>query len=249
MIAPSAFFSPDWLPERARMHLVAPDILAEARGLSLAASGTAVVVGLLLWLFGAWGHRFWLVLATTLAAGVLGLSHGPDFGVQRLVAGLMLGVTAGVLALSLVRLLAFVAGGLAGLLTAQALAPAWEEAFVAFFASGLLGLLLFRLWMRLLTSLAGTLLTVHGGILLADRLGKIHAVEWTTRRQTLLDWAAAGAVLLGVLAQWLLERRRARLKREQEEEQQRRQEEERARRSRKRSWWGWGPPKKYRRAG
>ena len=70
------------------MFLLAPDILAIARDLSAAVSGAGLAVGLVLWLVGYRGHRFWLVLAVTLAGGFAGLSYGPDFGLQPLVGGL-----------------------------------------------------------------------------------------------------------------------------------------------------------------
>ena len=56
------------------MHLIAPDILSEARGLSPALSGVGALVGLLLWLFGWRWHRFWVVAAVTLAAAGLVLA-------------------------------------------------------------------------------------------------------------------------------------------------------------------------------
>src|SRR5437870_5786151 len=45
------------------MQLIAPEILQETRGLSPAVSGTAMFVGLMLWLTGWTWHRFWVVLA------------------------------------------------------------------------------------------------------------------------------------------------------------------------------------------
>src|SRR5262245_66462146 len=96
------------------MHLLAPDVLAEARGLSVAVSATGLAVGVMLWLLGWWGHRFWIVLAATLGAGILGLCSGPAYGAQPLVAGLLSAVAAGALALALVRVVAWLAGVRAG---------------------------------------------------------------------------------------------------------------------------------------
>src|SRR5438034_242014 len=110
------------------MQLIAPDILQEAQGLSPAVSGTALFVGLVLWLTGWSWHRFWVVLSATAGAGLFGLLSSPYYKVQPLVAGLLLAVAAGVLALTLVRVLAFLTGGLAGwLAVTHALAPStWD---------------------------------------------------------------------------------------------------------------------------
>src|SRR5262249_52416225 len=88
------------------MQLLAPDVLAEAQGLSVAVTVTGLVAGLLVWLYGWRWHRFWTVLGATLLAGVLGLYSAPTYGVQPLVGGLLLAVAAGALALSLVRMVA-----------------------------------------------------------------------------------------------------------------------------------------------
>src|SRR5437870_1798351 len=102
------------------MRLLDPDILAEADGLHLAIPIAAALVGLLLWLFGWWGHRFWIVLATTVAAGVAGLSAGHVSGLQPLVVALLLAVAAGALALPLSRLVVFAATGLLAWLVVHA---------------------------------------------------------------------------------------------------------------------------------
>src|SRR6476661_7226479 len=99
-------------------------------------------VGLVVWLLGGWSHRFWLVLLITLGAGVYGLSIGEAFGVQPLVAGLLLAVAAGTLALSLVRVAAFLAGGVAACVLAEQLMPRWQEPFIFFFVGAFLGLFL-----------------------------------------------------------------------------------------------------------
>src|SRR3954447_18700832 len=115
------------------MQLVAPEILADGKGMSLAASGAGLALGGFVWLLGGWSHRFWLVLLTTLAAGVYGLSIGEAFGVQPLVAALLLAAAAGTLALALVRVAAFVAGGVAACVLAEQLLTGWREPFVFFF--------------------------------------------------------------------------------------------------------------------
>src|SRR5208283_3416908 len=108
---------------------------------------TGVIVGLALWTLGWRNHRFWVVLVTTVGAGTYGLSEGPALHAHPLVAAVLLAVAAGMLALSLVRLVAFAAGGFCGLVVAQALAPTWDQPLIAFLGGGFLGHLLFRIWM------------------------------------------------------------------------------------------------------
>ena len=93
------------------MQMVSPDLIADLCGLSLGLLLAGVVVGFVLWLFGWQSHRFWVVLLTTVAAGVYGLQEAAAFKTPPLVAALLLAVAAGILALALVRLLAFGAGG------------------------------------------------------------------------------------------------------------------------------------------
>src|SRR5207248_8869165 len=132
--------------------------LEAGKNFSVTASAIGLALGLLIWLLGGWGHRFWLLLVTTLAAGVYGLSIGEAFDVQPLVAGLLLAVAAGALALSLVRVGAFLAGGVTACVVFARVLPTWNEPFVFFFVGGFLGLFLLRLWLMVLSSLAGTLI-------------------------------------------------------------------------------------------
>jgi hypothetical protein len=193
------------------MRLVAPDILAELRGLSAVLCGVGVGLGLLLWVLGWRAHRFWIVLATTVIAGVFGLFSLRTPGVQPMVVGLLLAITAGTLALPLARVLAFVAGGVAGWVLVRSVAPAWEEPLISFFAGGLTGVLLFRFWMMTLTSLAGALVMSYAGLCLADRLGKVDAVSLAEKSSALLNWVCVGFGLLGLVVQYLVERWHARL--------------------------------------
>jgi hypothetical protein len=188
------------------MSLLAPDILEEARGLSVALTGVGLFLGLLIWMFGWRGHRFWIVLATTIMAGLFGLTAGPDYGTTPVIAGVLLAVAAGVLALALVRVVAFVAGGVAGFLLFRELLPAWNEPLVSFLAGGLVGLLLFRVWTMVLTSLAGTLLMAYSGLSLADQYGKLNAVDLAENQATLLNGACAAMIVLGVVVQFVLDR-------------------------------------------
>jgi hypothetical protein len=223
------------------MQWIAPDLLKTILGLSTPVAGAGVILGVMLWLFGWWGHRFWIVLFTTVAAGIYGLWSGQVSGVTPIVAGLLLAVSAGMMALALSRVVAFVAGGLAVCIGLQLVFPAWENRLLCFLGGGLAGLLLFRLWMMTLTSLAGTLMMGYFGLALLDGLGKIDAPAWMEQRTLLLNWTCVGLTLLGVLAQFLLDRWRKHFRRHREERAHLRQAQmELDERYNRRSWWKWG---------
>lgn len=226
------------------MQLIAPDILAQVLGLSAPACAVGLAIGALLWLFGWWGHRFWVVMFATVVAGIVGLSSGRVAGVTPIVAGLLLAISAGMMALALARVLAFVAGGAAVCLALAALAPAWEDRLLGFLGGGLLALFLFRWWMMTLTSLAGTLMMSYAGLALLDRMGKLDALALADKRGLVLNGLCVGAALLGVLAQYLVERWRKQLKKRRDEHVHLRQAEmELEKRLRRRSWWPWAVQK------
>src|SRR5262245_26350969 len=238
------------------MRFLDPDILAEAQGLPLAVTATGLLLGVLLWAFGWWGHRFWIVLATTVAAGVIGLSAGPISGLQPLVVALLLAVAAGILALPLSRLVVFVCTGLGLWVSVHAMIPGLQEPLICFLVGGLVGLVLFRFWTMVLTSFLGTLLIGYSSLLLAERFGKLNTGDWADVNSAWLNWAVAGAVLLGWVVQFVLERRRIlmEIKRQEEEEKARHKEKEKqkerekAEKFKKRTWWAWAS-KQFRRAG
>src|SRR5437879_5639923 len=99
-----------------RMQFVSPDILSEVGGFSPAVSGPGFVLGFLFWLLGWRGHRFWIVLIATVAAGVIGLNSVPAHTMQPILVSLLLAVAVGAMALALVRVVAFGAGGAAACL-------------------------------------------------------------------------------------------------------------------------------------
>jgi hypothetical protein len=232
------------------MDILSPDFIAdlltEGQGLSPYIPGVGLGVGLLLWLMGSRGHRFWLSMAVTVAAGLVGLHAAPALGVQPLVGGLLLAVCAGALSLALVRLIVFGLVGVGSLAMAQAVTPGWNEPVIFFLAGGLIGVVFFRLWVMALTSLAGTVLTAYCGLCLAASLGHIDAVSFVKAQGRLLEFGGIGFAVLGVVTQFLLERRRAKKKRLQEE----REEEERYRMPPPpRSWWSRETKASRRRAG
>ncbi|QDU22191.1 hypothetical protein [Urbifossiella limnaea] len=183
------------------MHLIAPDILAEARGVSGALAGTAWVFGFALWLFGWRWHRFWVVAGVTLGAGLIGLNAGKTSGGQVMAVGILLAVAAGMMALELAKVLAFVAGGIGAWLAVQWVLPQAQELWAVFLSGGLFGLLLYRLWTMLLTSLIGTLIAGHAALLLLEQVLKFDAVAWSSANLVALNGVVVGLTVLGVVVQ------------------------------------------------
>ena len=183
------------------MQLIAPDILTEARGMTGAMAGTVCVLGFALWLFGWRWHRFWIVAGITLAAGLIGLNAGRTSGTQVMAVGILLAVAAGLLALELAKVLAFVAGGCGAWLAVQWVLPQAQELWAVFLCGGLFGLLLYRLWTMLLTSLIGTLLAGHAGMLLLEQIFRFDSVAWASRHVPALNGGVVGVVVLGILLQ------------------------------------------------
>src|SRR6478736_2396484 len=184
------------------MQLIVPDILAEARGLTAAMSGTLCALGIALWLFGWRWHRFWIVAGITLAAGLLGLNAGRAAGGTQIMAlGILIAVAAGMMALELAKVFAFVAGGCGAWLLVQWVFPQAQELWAVFLSGGLFGILLYRLWTMLLTSLAGVLLAGHSGLLLFEPFLGFDAVTWAAANQAALNGAAVALIVLGILLQ------------------------------------------------
>ncbi len=184
------------------MQLIAPDILTEARGLTTAMSGTLCVLGVALWLFGWRWHRFWVVAGITLAAGLIGLNAGRAAGGTQIMAvGILLAVAAGMLALELAKVFAFVAGGCGAWLAIQWVFPQAQELWAVFLSGGLFGVLLYRLWTMLLTSLIGIVMAGHAALLLLEPVASFDAVKWLNANQAAINGSVVGLTVLGILIQ------------------------------------------------
>lgn len=190
------------------MELILPEVLIEVRQLSIPVLITGLAVGLMLWLAGWWSHRFWVVLGATVIAGLFGLYEASNLHMQPLLAALLLAVAAGMLGLSLMRLLAFAAGGMTCLAVVHALVPSVHAPMVCFLSGGLVASLLFRLWMMVLTSFAGSVLLVYCGLGLAAPLVKINLIQWSEGNATILHVCCGVATLLGFVVQFLVDRKR-----------------------------------------
>lgn len=183
------------------MTLICPDVLAEARGLSPGAAGFLLFVGFLLWAFGWRWHRFWVVFAITLTAGLLGISAGKSAGSQVLVVGVLLAVSAGMLALELAKILAFVTGGIAAWVATEAMFPQAQELWAMFLCGGLIGVALYRVWTMVATSLVGILLCWHSLLVMAESLFGLDGAKLAAENNVALNSGVIGASLLGVVVQ------------------------------------------------
>lgn len=183
------------------MTLICPDVLAEARGLSPGAAGFLLFVGFLLWAFGWRWHRFWVVFSITLCAGLLGISAGKSAGSQVLVVGVLLAVSAGMLALELAKILAFVTGGVCAWVATEAAFPQAQELWAMFLCGGLIGVALYRVWTMLATSVVGILLCWHSLLVMAESFAGLDGPKLATQNAVALNSGVIVASLLGVFVQ------------------------------------------------
>jgi len=188
------------------MHVISPDVLTQAHGLSPLFCSFGIATGLMLWLTGWHWHRFWVVLTVTVVGGLIGLQAGKASGGQVLAMGVLLALAAGILALELARLIVFLGAGFAVWLAAGAIFPSGQELWVAFLAGGLMGVFLYRFWTMVLTSYAGTLLGGHALMCLCEKLFSFHAAGFAAVNSAMLNGIVIAATLLGLAAQSLLER-------------------------------------------
>jgi hypothetical protein len=200
------------------MSLISTDILGDICGLSLGLIIAILPIGLLLWLFGWWSHRFWIVLATTVLAGVFGLLEATVWGVQPILVAVLLAIAAGVMALALVRVITFAAGGLASIYLVQFLFPSLGQHAIVFLLGGLLCLLLFRWYFMALTSFLGTLLIAYGTLALLHYHEVFDALGWANESATLLAVLCGAATLIGFIFQLMFNRWQARRNGDGEEE-------------------------------
>lgn len=180
------------------MHLICPAVLAEAKGLSIGAAAFFAFVGLLLWGFGWRWHRFWVVFAVTLTAGVVGIGVGRTGGTQVLVVGVLLSIAVGMLALEVAKITAFVSAGTAAWVAAQAVMPQAQELWAVFLCGGLIGVVLYRVWTMLATALVGALLFWHCVFILLDTAGVFVASEFAEKYTALLNGGIVLGAILGV---------------------------------------------------
>jgi len=79
--------------------------------------------------------------------------------------------------------------------------PQAQELWAVFLSGGLLGLMLYRVWTMVLTSLLGTLVAGHAALLLLQPVFHFDAVVWSTANAAALNGSAVGLLILGILLQ------------------------------------------------
>ncbi len=194
------------------MQLLDSEILTDACELSLGPMIAMLVVGLLLWLFGWWSHRFWVVLSSTVLGGVFGLCQAEALKTHPVAAAVLLAISCGMLALALVRLVAFIASGTVGLLLVQGLFPSLNQPLITFLVCGLLCLFLFKWCMMALSSFFGALLVAFGALLVLNQYRMLHAPAWNDQNSLVVNSAVGGLAFLGFLVQFLVARSSAKRK-------------------------------------
>ncbi len=188
------------------MLLIAPDILAEARGLSPVLSAFGIVFGASIWLCGWRWHRFWVVISVTVIAGLIGLQTGRSSGGHIMAMGILLAISAGLLAIELARVFAFIAAGSAVWLAASLVFPKGQEFWVAFFIGGLFGVLLYRFWTMLLTSFVGIVFGTHALLCFLEGLFTFYPDEFAVKYALVLNGGVFAFTVLGLIVQSWLER-------------------------------------------
>jgi len=189
------------------MFLLSPEILHEATGLSIVGCLGLWLPGIFLYLFGWRWHRFWVVLGMTFGGGVLGMVSGQLTGIHVLIVGLLLSVSAGLLAQELAKVLTFASGGMAAWWAVHAVVPAARDLWAVFLIGGLSGILLYRLWMMAITAFAGAMLASYGLILLLARLLRFDAALTAETDVVLFNILLILTTAMGLPIQAWLDRR------------------------------------------
>lgn len=226
------------------MHLISPDILTEAHGLSFPFTAIGIAIGVLLWVFGWRWHRFWVVFFTTVIAGIYGLSLPQAGGPRTFAMGLLLAVAAGLLAIDLSRFIAFTSSGLGCWFVVHLVVPAFQEPLICFLIGGILGILLYRLQLMLLSSFVGAVITAYFALLLTETLTKdgFVAADWARANALAINISVFVLALIGLAVQGQLERwREGKQDRERDKAMSSLSQAERGvLESFQRRWFNWG---------
>ena len=163
--------------------------------------------------------RFWIVLTTTVLAGVFGLLEASTWRVQPIAVAVLLAIAAGVLALALVRVVTFVAGGMASIYLMQFTFPSLNQPVICFLIGGLVSLLLFRWCFMALTSFLGSTLLVYGTLALLHYHESLDALGWSETNAMFLTILCGMFTVAGFIFQIMFERWRRRQREDEEEEE------------------------------
>jgi hypothetical protein len=188
------------------MDMLDAEILSDSRTLSDATLAIAFAFGFFLWLFGWRWHRFWVVMAVTVAGGLAGLRTGQLVGGHVLAFGILLAVVSGLLALELARLLTFAAGAFLAFLLGDTLFPAGQERWLISLGGGLLAIILYRLVAMVGSAACGTALMIYTHA--AYRTRDVEDLTlWLSDHRQQYQLIAMSVCISGLLIQAWLERR------------------------------------------
>lgn len=186
------------------MHFLDAEIFSEVVNLSTPTLIAILFCGILLWSAGYLTHKFWVVFLATAGAGILGFDKGPGFGIQGIFAALLFGISAGILALSIIRVVVFIFGGCTGLIIGNVLMPAGDAWLACILVGGIAALLLYPFWFTAFSSLLGTLATAYGIIALLDRFKALDSSLIVDKQASFIDIVCIGFVIIGTIIQYFL---------------------------------------------
>jgi hypothetical protein len=203
------------------MEIISSKLVSEASELPSVVLALTAAIGPLMWVLGWRIHRALFVAASTLIGGMYGLAHGPSLGLYPVIAAGLLSVSAGGLAMAMLRIGVFVVFGAVMELAVRATiakqmnddAQVWLRG-AAFFAGGLLSLACYRFLMIALMSFAGAFLLMLGGMAFAVRHGEFDTIAWADEHSRIVTAVWVGLGILGIVGQYILERQHARHKKE-----------------------------------
>lgn len=99
------------------------------------------------------------------------------------------------------KITAFVSAGTAAWVAAQAVMPQAQELWAVFLCGGLVGVVLYRLWTMLATSLVGALLFWHCTFVLLEQAKVFVASDFAEKYTAWLNGGVVLATVLGIGAQ------------------------------------------------
>jgi len=188
--------------------MISTEVLQAARGMSVAMLGTVLALGLAIWLFGWRWHRFWITCLAVATAVATTWKYGNLWTQTPLaVAVTVIALAAGVVAVELVRLAIFVLGGvILYYLTCQYL-PEFHDTWLAFPLGGLIAMLLYRLGWLIMTSILGTLIAVHAGLLLIESVVTFDSMQWSNDNILIIHIGICVWTIIGVVCQLWIDRK------------------------------------------
>jgi len=185
--------------------MINSEVLQVARGMSVAMLGTLLALGLAIWLFGWKWHRFWITCLALATAVAITWKYGNLWTQTPLAVVItVIALAAAVVAVELARLAIFVLGGVTLYhLTCQYL-PEFHDTWLAFPLGGLIAMLLYRLGWLIVTSILGTLIMVHAGLLLLESVATFDSMQWSQDNTLIIHIGICVWTILGIVCQlWM----------------------------------------------